>query len=161
MKKRFRAAWCVVVVSLLSGCVGIAPELQTASGKAETTIEGVEPQQIKAAIVSELLNDGYTVEGDSSFSLVLTRPLKGSAENFAAGMILGNGGEMSRTATFTVAPTTTGAVRVVVSLALRRQGIGGQMKTSTLDDTQNVRAVFQDFLNTIKTKLETKPVAKP
>ena len=158
--KRFRAAWCVVVVSLLSGCVGIAPELQTASGKAETTIEGVEPQQIKAAIVSELLNDGYTVEGDSSFSLVLTRPLKDS-ENFAAGMILGNGGEMSRTATFTVAPTTTGAVRVVVSLAVRRQGIGGQMKTSTLDNVQNVRVMWQEFLKTIKRKLEMKPVAKP
>lgn len=113
-------------VTLFSGCVTQQPKMtQTASGKPEVVIATTDVDAIKSAVISSLVNHGYTVEKDTPYELEMTRPTN-STENLAASLSIGNSySTNSRVATYMFAKQN-GSVRVIVHMFLRAQMPGAR-----------------------------------
>lgn len=140
-----------------AGC-GTAARPATASGQPETVIRA-ETAAIKAALLGDMVNHGYTVEQDTEFSLTLVRALRGE-ENFAAGMTLGGTpSARARTTTYTLVRTAEG-VRVIVSAAWRANLPGGQVRVEPFA-TGKFFTEFAAQMANIKAQLEGPARAAP
>ena len=86
-----RRGLALCVTALVSGCATpVARNVQTASGKPEVTIARTDVSAVKSHFLNLSINDGYSLEKDSEFTLELSRSLEGM-ENLAATMVAGNG----------------------------------------------------------------------
>lgn len=161
MKTQVLASLVLAAALALSGCVTQPERISaTASGKPEVTIPGVELPAVKAHLIGMLVNFGYTLERDTEYSLVLTRPTQ-AGENFAVAMSIGNAySSNSRVANFTFVKTPEG-IRVIATPALRAQMPGGQVNELPLNGNGTVYNTFQQDLNEMKAKLAPTPAAAP
>jgi hypothetical protein len=138
--------------AFFSACATEPRSVETPSGKPEVTINA-KVSDIKAAILGEMVDVGYTVTKDSDFSLELTRPANG-AEEFAASLTIGNAYSSNRRiADFTFIPTE-GAVRVIASCRLESQMPGGQVNSAQITDNKTFN-VYEAMFAKIKARLET------
>jgi hypothetical protein len=142
----------------LVGCVAPVEKIAvTPTGRPEVTINAP-IDRIKAEIISVALNEGYTIDQDSTYMLRFSRPL-GAGENFGAALTVGNAYSANRrVTTYTFSPHGVG-VRVVVSSQWQAQMPGGQSKSTELADGGNVFNAHQQALMNIKEKLEAPIIA--
>jgi hypothetical protein len=157
MKQRcLRILGILIVVFGLSGCgTPVTKSVMTASGKPEVVITTTEVGQIKAMIIGDLVNHGYSVEQDTEYSLTLARPTKGM-EDVAASIGTGNAYSTNRRVANYTFIKQGDSVRVIGSSSLRAQMPGGQVRSNSLDDNANIFNTFQQQLQEIKTKIEKK-----
>jgi len=141
---------------MFSGCVTIEKSTVTASGKPEVVIATTDTGRIKALLIGELLNHGYSVVSDNEYALSLTRPTKGM-EDVAASLAAGNTYSTNlRYATYNFVPLGNGTIRVIASSGWRAQMVGGQIRDEPLNNG-NVYNTFQKQLLEVKELIEKGP----
>lgn len=100
------AGFQAALIVMVTGCV--APvQHNTASGKPEVTVGTDDVGQVKAALVSEMVDRGYHITADSDYRLVFDRPV----DNFLAGVLLGSSYD------------TTPNARIAYALVRRAEGV--------------------------------------
>jgi hypothetical protein len=150
----FSLALCVT--ALVSGCATpVARNVQTASGKPEVTIARTDVSAVKSHFLNLSINDGYSLEKDSEFTLELSRSLEGM-ENLAATMVAGNGYTTNtRVVNYTFAKVSDG-VRVIVSNSVRAVFPTGRVNTVQINEQNTLANSYQAMLEKGKKDLETK-----
>ena len=144
----------------LSGCV-TQPEriTQTASGNPEVIITTGDVARVKSALINRAIDNGFAVEQDTPYSLVIAKPASGG-DAFAAAMFVGNAYSVnSNVITFTIVKVDTG-IRVVAACSLRAQMVGGQTRSQPM----NSNVVFnslQQRLTFIKSQIEAEGQSTP
>jgi hypothetical protein len=143
----------VVCLTFLAGCVTMPEKMTvTPSGNPEVEIATKDISAIKAAVISRLVNEGYSVEKDTDYSLELTRATKG-AEDFAAALSIGNSYSSNRRFVVYTFIKRGDIVRVIAAPGLRAQMPGGQVNTMPLS-SGNVYNLYQQQLFDIKAEIE-------
>lgn len=87
----------------------------TPSGKVEATISGASPDDVKAALINEMLNRGYSITNDTSYMISFDRPV----DNVFAAALLGSNYDSTPNARISYMLAKVGdATRVVADLAM-------------------------------------------
>jgi hypothetical protein len=151
----------VLIVMLLAGCATPPPRISaTKSGKPEVQIKTDDVGAIKSWLIGDLVDEGYTIEKDTAYSLVMARTARGG-ENLAAAMSIGNGYSTNhRVVTFTFVKIGD-EIRVIALNELRAQLPFGKVNTVEWNNNVTYNA-YQESLNTMKAEIEgpKKPVAE-
>ena len=145
-----------ILVLGVSGCATAPPRTEvTRSGRPEIVI-AAPVQSIKSAIVADMMREGYTIQKDTDLLLEFSRPTKG-AEDFLTSMAVGNGySTNTRVTQFTIVRDGENAFRVFVSSSVQAQMPGGQVKSMSLNENNNVFNTYQAALKKMKDDLEAK-----
>jgi len=143
----------VVGVVFLTGCATPAQKItDTPSGKPEAIIKA-DTNEIKEAIISDMVNHGYQIEKDTPYLLEMARRTKDN-EDIAAYFLVGNAYSTNhRVVTYTFVKTDEG-VRVIASPSIRAQFQGGKINSADLSGNGNVYNTFQTHLLEIKARIE-------
>ncbi len=134
MKRGEVCATVGLAVLMLTGCAE-AVAVNTPSGKAEVTVEGVSPDQVKPFLVNEMLNRKYTISHDAPYLIGFDRP----TDNVLVSALVGTSYEATPNVrvSYTLVPVGHDT-RVVADLAIignpgsafeRRHDINGGVDT--------------------------------
>lgn len=153
MHKTFFKTLTTLNVIILTACATPPGKMTTTeSGKPEAII-AADVTTIKAAIIADLVNDGYQVEKDTPYSLEIVRSTKGN-EDIAAYFLVGNVYSSNhRVVNYTFISTASGT-RVIASPSIRAQLPGGKINSADLHNRDDVFNMFQTQLLDIKQKTE-------
>lgn len=152
---RFRLLVAAAAFSVLAACQTVQPPA-TASGRPEVTIPGASPAKVKAAILSGMLDKGYRLTKDDTYSLTVEKQV----EDTAAVILLssGAGGPPIARVTYTVAEIGDGT-RVVSDMALISNA--GMAFERRMDVSQGNQApMAQAFLDRTAASFAEKKVAR-
>jgi hypothetical protein len=140
-----------LAVLALVGCAAPAA-MDTPSGKAEVTIEGVSPEQVKPLLVNEMLNRKYTISHDSPYLLGFDKP----TDSILVSALVGTGYDSTPNVRVSYTLAQIGhETRVIADLAVignpgsafeQRHDLNGGVDTPK----------YQAVLDRIKTELEAK-----
>lgn len=85
MKRMYIIFGLIPLLHLLASCATVPP-MQTASGRPEVTITGVDKKQIINTIANDFVNAGCQIRSMNDFSIVVGR----ESQNLAANLLLGS-----------------------------------------------------------------------
>jgi len=144
---------CLAV--LLGGCIITPPQpaATTLSGKPEVLVLTQDVGAIKSRLIGDLVNDGYAIERDTEFSLVMMR--RATTTESAALSFLAIGSSYSKTervVSFTFVRLPEG-IRVIAANDIRAHLIGGRVATVPMTSNE-VHAVYQTTLKKVKAQIE-------
>lgn len=129
------------IALVLGSCATTAPAPQTASGKAEVTIQAP-AQVIKSALINEMINRGYRIVRDSEYELAFEHVIT----NVALVMLLGTSGGGAPTERVTYQIAALGpSTRVIADIAvISNSGTAFEkrIETSQGADAPNVQALL-------------------
>ena len=141
-----------ILLFALAGCATPVTHA-TPSGRVETTIEGVGPEQVKSALVNAMLNRGFSLSRDSAFQVAFDKPV----DNVFAQVLLGSQYNVipSARVSYTLAQIDK-ATRVIADLAIITNPNSPFEQRTDMNasaDSNNI----QDLLDTLKRRLEASP----
>ena len=142
---------CALVLSgfLAVSCVSPVTH-NTPSGKPEVTVTLIEPEDVRGALISEMMSRGYTLNDANDFLLSFDRPV----ENFLAAALLGSQYDSTPNAriTFSIAPIGD-SVRVVADLAIITNPGSGFERRTDMNQGQDSPKI-QQMLYSIRDRLQ-------
>lgn len=136
----------------LVACQTVKPPA-TASGRPEVSIAGAKPEQVKALLVSKMLDKGYRLAKDDSFNVTFEKV----SDNLAANILFGTraGGNPVVRVNYTIADLS-GSVRVVADLAIiSNAGMAFENRTDVSAGAEAPKV--QAFLETVAEETATRP----
>ena len=140
------------VVLLCLGVVSCAPPVthQTASGRPEVTIATTNVDAVKGALISVMINGGYSITRESHYLLAFDRPV----DNVLAAALLGSQYDSTPNAriSYTVARIQSG-IRVVADLAIVTNPGSAFERHTNMNANQDSLGV-QKLLLQIKSQVE-------
>ena len=74
MKVQSKIVVILTILLFMSGCV-VTPRLSTPSGRPEVTIYSTDIAKIRALVINNLMNEGYSVVSDTNYNIVLSKPM--------------------------------------------------------------------------------------
>lgn len=145
----------IFAILTLSGCAAPIEKISsTTSGKPETIIKS-DVQTIKNELINYASNFGYNIEGDTPYSISFSRPTN-SSEDTLARLRAGNAySSNERTVSYTFIKTELG-IRIIATPTIRARMPGGMINTVELSNMNNYYNVYQEHLNSMKSKLDGK-----
>ena len=147
-----------LAILFFAGCATPPAKIaNTASGRPEVIIADTQVGRVKSLLIGELVNDGYSIEQDTDYSLTMSRDLKGG-EQIGAAMLVGNSySSNSRLTSFNFVQGGQN-LRVIASGTIRAVMPGGKTNTLSLDNNNAVFNILQELLNEIKERIDSKPI---
>ena len=141
-----------ILLFALGGCATLVTHA-TPSGRVETTIEGVGPEQIKSALVNVMLNRGYSLSHDAAFQIAFDKPVN----NVFAQVLLGSQYNVipNTRVSYTLAQVGN-ATRVIADLAIITNP-NSPFEQRTDMNASAASNLIQDLLDSLKRRLEASP----
>jgi hypothetical protein len=147
MKWAFKAIISVILCISVTGCAHQAARMTaTSSGHPEIEISKTSIDEIKSAIITRKVRQGFQVEKDTPYMLELTQPAQGG-DDIAAALSVGNAySENQRLVTYNFSKQSDG-VHIIAIDALQAQLPGGQTNKVQLTSGNAYNATQQDLYN--------------
>jgi S1-C subfamily serine protease len=145
MKKSIYSITIIIALFFIYGCATTKP-LNTPSGKPDITIPNVNKKQVTDALVSQMINQGFSIKSSSDYNIVFIKPL----DNFGAELLLGSNYDRTpeHRASFMLVESGDGIRIVLTNQAITNPGSAFEKVTDL--STGKSGQSWQDFLVSFK-----------
>lgn len=144
----------LAVTTFLTACASTPPPLSTPSGKPEVTVNSADRSAVKGALISVLMTNGYSIDQDSDFTLLVSKEMTdGKAMMYQA--MLGNAYSSTPRVSIQISmATVSGQTRVMANAQVRMKNAYG--KEDVQDFTKQNGPRLMEYLNQAKSMVESK-----